>query len=670
MNRAHRARRERRAPTRASTLLDVDPAVGRVPLLPHGRRADDRRRTPRGASSRRRCASSSARRRLHPARRRHIRPRVRGIRRRDVPADLHRHGRSDEPRRAPDRRAPSPAQCSSRDRALERTGRPFETEDARHDLGQGQDAADPGRGRHRARRRDDARGAADARSSGGDDELERLREVLDGCRGRDRRRRSRSSGPPGIGKTRLLEHVLDETPLPVLRAYGDRYGANSPYRTLQSLLRPLLGIPPSASPAEAGARLRDAVEAPASRSRAVAPAARAGRAAPRPSRRAESDALDDAFRAERTAEVLADLLETATDGSRMPRHRRRAVGRPGIGRGADRGDRRATRATRSSSSRRDEAGRPRAATASELALDGPRRRAASATSSRRSRGAGCCRPTRARSSARAEGNPLYAIELATGLAIGRRHPRHRAAHRRAHRRAHRDRARRRSGAPSVLGVRHPARALREVRRDAAASSGGLGAFLELGAEGVSFRSELFRDVAYEQLTFQARRELHRAAAAALEADPALGGPRATQMLATHYEAAGDWDAARRAARRARPRRQSRAFALEEAVRSYRIAVEAARRSAGAGDDLADAARGARPRERRRRLGEGGARGVLERPQAHRRRRRPGAARPRARVRAQHPRPAGRGGARPARRRAARSRGSGRERAAACSPRSS
>src|SRR5690606_1753819 len=101
--------------------------------------------------------------------------------------------------------------------------------------------------------------------------------------------------------------------------------------------------------------------------------------------------------------------------------------------------------------------------------------------------------------------------------------------------------------------------------------------LELGAEAVSFRSELFRDVAYEQLTFQARREVHRAAAAALEADPALGGSARDIMLAAHYEAAGEWEAAQAAARRAAESAEE-AFALEEAVRAYRVAVEAAQRS--------------------------------------------------------------------------------------------
>ncbi len=119
------------------------------------------------------------------------------------------------------------------------------------------------------------------------------------------------SGTAGIGKTRLVEHVLAETPLPVLRAHGDRYGASTPYRTMQALLRPLLGIPPAATAAEAGAALAAAV---AERTPALAPwmpllAVAVGADAP-PTR--ETDALDDAFRAERTATVVREFAEALT----------------------------------------------------------------------------------------------------------------------------------------------------------------------------------------------------------------------------------------------------------------------------------------------------------------------------------------------------------------------
>ncbi len=184
--------------------------------------------------------------------------------------------------------------------------------------------------------------------------------------------------------------------------------------------------------------------------------------------------------------------------------------------------------------------------------------------------------------ARAEGNPLYAIELATGHAtgddalgieqlIGERIDALSESERTTLRRA------------SVLGIRIPL-GLYVKCVGMPLIAGGLGSFLELGPDGVTFRSELFRDVAYDQLTFQARRELHRLAAATLEADPALGGSGRAVMLATHYRAAGDWEAARRAAVVAAEAAHS-AFALEEAVRSYRLAVEAARRSSDT-EDLA------------------------------------------------------------------------------------
>ncbi|WP_243075397.1 AAA family ATPase [Microbacterium sp. SS28] len=380
----------------------------------------------------------------------------------------------------------------------------------------------------------------------------------------------------GVGKTRLLEHALEETPLPVLRAYGDRYGASTPYRALQTLLRPLLRIPPAARAAEAGERLAQVVAdhfphlvpwLPL-----LAPAVGA-KAEPT----AESEALDEAFRAERAAEVVSEFLAALTAGpgclvlddaqwvdpasaavltaliEHDARHAVLLVRRPVEGGVGPLGD--------------------------ELVLaglgDDHIRDIIESVAGRR------LLPTDARPLvARAEGNPLYAIELATGLAsgddalgieqlIGERIDALTESERTTLRRA------------AVLGIRIPL-GLYVKCVGMPLISGGLGSFLELGADGVSFRSELFRDVAYDQLTFQARRELHRAAAAAIEADPGLGGSARNVMLAAHYEAVGDWEAAHRAAVAAATAAEE-AFALEEAVRNYRLAVEAARRSAGSED---------------------------------------------------------------------------------------
>ncbi|WP_442577274.1 AAA family ATPase [Microbacterium sp. F51-2R] len=385
------------------------------------------------------------------------------------------------------------------------------------------------------------------------------------------------TGAAGIGKTRLLEHALDETPLPVLRAYGDPYGANTPYRALQTLLRPLLRIPPAARPAEAGERLAQVVAEHFAHLTPwlplLAPAVGAHADATD-----QSASLDDAFRADRAAEVVSQFLAALTTGPGClvlddaqwvdpasaavlaeliqtdTRHAVLIVRRPGAG-GLD----------------------PLGEELELTGLDGEHiRDIVEAVAGRR------LLPADARPLiARAEGNPLYAIELATGLAsgddalgiehlIGERIDALTESERTTLRRA------------AVLGIRIPL-GLYVTCVGMPLITGGLGSFLELGADGVSFRSELFRDVAYDQLTFQARRELHRAAAAALEADPALGGSARHAMLATHYEAAGDWEAAHRAAIAA-AQAAEQAFALEEAVRSYRRAVEAARRSPGA-DDL-------------------------------------------------------------------------------------
>nr|WP_283957539.1 adenylate/guanylate cyclase domain-containing protein [Microbacterium ulmi] len=461
--------------------------------------------------------------------------------------------------------------------ALERTSRPFETEDAGTLTVKGKTQEIPvaiatgiGGATELAVQR--------APFSGRERELARLRDALaDAAAGRGIL--MTVSGPAGIGKTRLVEHALAETPLPVLRARGDRYGANTPYRTLQTLLRPLLGIPASATAAEAGAELAAAVGARAPDLAPwlplLAPAFDAeARETP------ESDALDDAFRAERTSDVLARFIAVAAvelgvlviDDAQWVDPVSAGV--------LD-----AVAAADSTHAiilvRRDETG-GLGPLGDVVALGGlgetEVRDIVEAVAGRKLLPADAKPLIR-----RADGNPLYAIELATGLAtgddslgieqlVGERIdllPEHeRSVLRRA----------------AVLGTRIPL-GLYVRCVGAPFIVGGLGAFLELGPEAVSFRSELFRDVAYDQLTFQTRRELHRAAAAALEADPSVGGASRAVMLAAHYEAAGDWEAAQDAARQA-AEAATQAFALEEAVRAYRVAVEAAKRS-GDGDELAD-----------------------------------------------------------------------------------
>ncbi|MBD3942150.1 AAA family ATPase [Microbacterium sp. NEAU-LLC] len=386
------------------------------------------------------------------------------------------------------------------------------------------------------------------------------------------------TGPAGIGKTRLVEHALAETPLPVWRSRGDRYGASTPYRTTQSLLRPLLGIPPAATPAEAAQVLIDAVaqHAPALASWAPLLGAAVGADVPETP---ETTALDDGFRAERLAGAVREFLGAllpdpvclAVDDAQWVDPASAAV----LTEITTHDLRHAVVLAR----RPDQGGLE--AQGDHLELEGlpddDIRDLIEAVAGR------TLLPADARPVVqRAAGNPLYAIELAVGLAtgddalgieqlVGERIDALSEADRTSLRRA------------AVLGMRIPI-GLYVTCVGSPLIDGDLGAFLELGADAVSFRSELFRDVAYGQLTFQARRELHRAAARVLEAQPALGGTSRAVMLAAHYTAAEDWEAARVAARDA-AEQAAKSFALEEAVHSYRLAVDAAQRSKDAG--LAD-----------------------------------------------------------------------------------
>lgn len=422
-------------------------------------------------------------------------------------------------------------------------------------------------------------GSIDARAPfiGRDGEMARLREIVEHAE-RGEGSTLVVTGAAGIGKSRLLGRALDDTGLTVLRAHGDRYGANTPYRTLQSLLRPVLGIPTQASPAEAGTALRKVVAARTPDLEAwlplLAPTVGADVDATE-----EVESLDDAFRAERATAVIGDLIRALTagpgcvviDDAQWVDPASAAVLTEVIA---------ADDAHAIFVARRDEPGGLQLE-AETIALDGLLDEDAGdlieAVAGRRMLPADLAPLV-----SRADGNPLYLIELASGSIdgdeslgieqlIGERIDTLSESDRTTLRKA------------AVLGTRIPL-GLYMSCVGMPLLSAGLSVFLELGVDAISFRSELFRDVAYGQLTFQARRELHRAAAAAITADPSLGGASRDIMLAAHYEAAGEWDAASDAALRAAASAE-KAFALEEAVRSYRTAVEAARRSAGSAADI-------------------------------------------------------------------------------------
>jgi tetratricopeptide (TPR) repeat protein len=111
------------------------------------------------------------------------------------------------------------------------------------------------------------------------------------------------------------------------------------------------------------------------------------------------------------------------------------------------------------------------------------------------------------------------------------------------------------------------------------------AYLGIDQDGmVAFHREIYREVAYGQLTFRARKQLHQQAALAIENHPELAGEARLAMLSLHYFRAGIWQQAYRASRDAGAQAK-RDFANDEAVEFYRRALIAGRRAGAERDEL-------------------------------------------------------------------------------------
>lgn len=377
-------------------------------------------------------------------------------------------------------------------------------------------------------------------------------------------------GGAGSGKTRLLARSLEGATMRVVRADGDRYAAAAPYRTLETLLRPLLDIPADATPAEAGTALAWAVERLRPTLLPWLPlfAPLIG-AVVDPSDAV--DALDDAFRQDRAHTVLGrlfdDLLPTPTcividDAHWVDEASAAALAHVLSG----------DTPHAVLLSRRDAEGGLEVS-GQRIALEGLSDDDAGdlvETLVGHQLLPGDLDPLLAR----ADGNPLYLIELSGGFSsgsetlgieqlIGERIDALSEAERGIVRRA------------AVLGWGVPLSLfIRCVGPVELAETEGVAGFLERLDDTMRFRNELFRDVAYEQLNYQTRRELHRAAVAVLMAEPELAAGPVDPMLTLHYEAAGDWANAEASASRTAAAAEE-ALALEDAVRAYRVAVASA-----------------------------------------------------------------------------------------------
>ena len=87
-----------------------------------------------------------------------------------------------------------------------------------------------------------------------------------------------------------------------------------------------------------------------------------------------------------------------------------------------------------------------------------------------------------------------------------------------------------------------------------------------------FKHTLMQDAAYQSLLKSRRRDLHRAAAEALTARSAAGAAEHPELLAQHWEAAGEVERAVAELKRAGDRARHR-YALAEAERHYTHAIE-------------------------------------------------------------------------------------------------
>ncbi|HWB67351.1 MAG TPA: adenylate/guanylate cyclase domain-containing protein [Mycobacteriales bacterium] len=114
-------------------------------------------------------------------------------------------------------------------------------------------------------------------------------------------------GPPGIGKTRLLEELTDRADMRMLWADGDVYGKGTPYQPLQRLFRRTLGLPDDVEPQTLAAVLRDLVEGTAPELVPWLPLIGVVAGVELPST-PEVDLLDPEVRKGRLEEVTSELL--------------------------------------------------------------------------------------------------------------------------------------------------------------------------------------------------------------------------------------------------------------------------------------------------------------------------------------------------------------------------
>lgn len=441
---------------------------------------------------------------------------------------------------------------------------------------------------------------------GRDHELARLREAVAAARGGERRI-IELIGEPGIGKSRLVEALLDEAEgLDLIRIQAGPYGAHSPYLAMRGPMRELIGFEGDTADAEVEARVRELVGSFAPELEPwlpliaipfgldLPPTPQTSSLQPEFARQrlnaAVAHALDLLLPDRPTLAVIEDAhwLDEASgdllrhlvtaDRSTGPRHDWGAA--PGAGEVGSAGTGLAAIVTRRDvpeGMRLDDAAGlerlPLAPLAPEDALELVA-----------GQSAGELPPhTRQALLERSEGNPLLLGELVAAVRAGHsldelpetvealmtaRIDSLPAAERSLLREA------------SILGVYVPIELLGELtgkpRAQLTEQLGRLGEFLLPEDEAtIRFRHELLRGSAYSTLSFRRRRKLHARAGEKIEAAAGEEAASQSELLAIHFHAAGLWQRAWRYSRLAGERAQRRAAPVE-AIGFFGGALEAAR----------------------------------------------------------------------------------------------
>lgn len=396
-------------------------------------------------------------------------------------------------------------------------------------------------------------------------------------------------GPPGIGKTRLVDELVDLTGgLRRIRITCEPFQVDVPYYVARLVFRRLLGISFHADRAAAGAALRDRVEELAPHLLPWLPLLAVALEADA-DHTPEVDGLDPAHRADALAEAATGLLAALADGPQlfvfedamwMDEASAKLLARP-----LQEVDRHPWLVC---TTRRDDTAGLHAGlgyTATRLELEPLDTDVAERLVSEVTEDFGLSAQDVERLCARANGNPLYLVELLRAvLDAGSMHdlpdslediiaariddlPRL---------------ERRMLRIAAVLGDRFDPSLLADVDTDHELLDvqhlvDRLGEFLARDVDDVVFTHDLVRQVAYEGLPFARRRGVHRRAAQTLASLPGRPDDDRLTMLAHHWDHAGEryeaWTALRRAADRA-----ARKFAFHEASSLYERALDNGRRA--------------------------------------------------------------------------------------------